>query len=215
MKQTVKMSRAVGQLEKMFSHINMDFFDGSLPVPIITIQSKPGTWGHISTSRVWKRKDSDTYELNIAAESADGPLEELIDTIIHEGVHLYCMLNGIKDVSRGGAYHNKRFKEEAEKRSLVCFHMPGAGWNTMGAGNDKLIEYALSKDWSELMISRNTTNRGIRVGGTAPAFGVVVPPVKAPSSTRKYLCPCCGNSVRATKDVNILCGDCMVQMIKQ
>lgn len=43
MKQTIKMSRAVGQLEKMFNSINTDFFDGALPVPIITIQSKPGT----------------------------------------------------------------------------------------------------------------------------------------------------------------------------
>ena len=39
-------------------------------------------------------------------------------------------------------------------------------------------------------------------------------PKKRPSSTRKYLCPVCGNSVRATKDVNILCMDCNVQMIK-
>ena len=28
------------------------------------------------------------------------------------------------------------------------------------------------------------------------------------SSTRKYACPCCGNSVRATKSVNIMCADC-------
>lgn len=52
MKQTIKMSRAVGQLEKMFNSINQDFFDGTLPVPIITIQSKPGTWGHMSRANV-------------------------------------------------------------------------------------------------------------------------------------------------------------------
>ena len=34
------------------------------------------------------------------------------------------------------------------------------------------------------------------------------------TSTRKYVCPCCGNSVRATKDINIICGDCMEVMIK-
>lgn len=217
MKQTVKMSRAVGQLEKMFFHINQDFFDGVLPTPIITIQSKPGTWGHMSRAKVWKRKDDNTYEMNIAAESANGLLEEIIDTIIHECVHLYCNLNGIQDVSRGGSYHNKRFKEEAEKRGLVCVHMgSGAGWNTRGEGNDKLIEYALSKDWTELQIGRETTSRGIRSGGATMAPGLIpVPGVKAPSSTRKYKCPCCGNSVRATKEVNILCGDCMVQMIKE
>ena len=35
---------------------------------------------------------------------------------------------------------------------------------------------------------------------------------KKPSSTRKYICPICRQSVRATKIVNILCGDCMVKM---
>ena len=28
------------------------------------------------------------------------------------------------------------------------------------------------------------------------------------SSTRKYVCPVCGNSVRATKEVRIMCVDC-------
>lgn len=38
------------------------------------------------------------------------------------------------------------------------------------------------------------------------------PGTKRPSSTRKLVCPCCGLSVRATKTVNILCGDCMQKM---
>ena len=214
MKQTIKMSRAVGQIEKMFSNINQDFFDGMLPTPIITIQSKPGTYGHMSRAKVWRRKDSEAYEMNIAAEVANAPLEELIDTIIHEGVHLYCNLAGIKDVSRGGQYHNGRFKAEAEKRGLICFKCGAAGWNTRREGNDKLIEYALSKDWTELMISRSAPGMGIRLGAGAMAVGGV-PGVKAPSSTRKYKCPCCGNSVRATKEVNIICGDCMTPMVKE
>ena len=36
---------------------------------------------------------------------------------------------------------------------------------------------------------------------------------KKPSSTRKYVCPKCGNSCRATKTINIICGDCMDKMI--
>ena len=36
---------------------------------------------------------------------------------------------------------------------------------------------------------------------------------KKPSSTRKYICPKCGNSCRATKTINIICGDCMDKMI--
>lgn len=31
---------------------------------------------------------------------------------------------------------------------------------------------------------------------------------KKKTSTRKYICPCCGNSFRATKNINMLCLDC-------
>lgn len=215
MKQTNKMSRAVGQLEKMYSHINADFFCGELPVPIITVQSKPGTFGHCSTAKVWRRKDGNTYELNIAAEVLSYPIEETLDTMIHEMVHLYCRENGIQEVSRGGKYHNGKFKEEAEKRGLECYRSEGGyGWNTRPS--EKLVEYALSKGWNEISISRGAGVMPVMTdtGGTAPAqnTGNSATGGKRPSSTRKLVCPCCGQSVRATKRVNIICGDCMQKM---
>ena len=30
--------------------------------------------------------------------------------------------------------------------------------------------------------------------------------------THEYICPCCGNSVRATKAVNVACMDCDEEM---
>lgn len=53
MKQTTKMSRAVSQLEHIYNSLNTDFFAGELPTPIITVQSKPGTYGHCTTAKVW------------------------------------------------------------------------------------------------------------------------------------------------------------------
>ena len=119
MKETTKMSRAVGQLEKMYNTINLDLWGGQLPTPIITVQSKPGTYGHCSVGKVWKRKDADTYEMNIAAEALDVEIEEVLDTLIHEMVHLYCRENGIQEVSRGGKYHNGKFKEIAEEHTVI------------------------------------------------------------------------------------------------
>lgn len=214
MKQTTKMSRAVGQLEKMFFHLNADFFEGALPTPIITVQSKPGTFGHCTVAKVWKKPEEDTYELNIAAEVLSYPIEETLDTMLHEMVHLYCRENGIKEVSRGGKYHNGRFKEEAEKRGLECFRCGDYGWNTKPS--DRLVEYALSKDWNEIRISRGSVPPFIVTGGGGvPTGGAVVggvPGGKRPSSTRKLQCPCCKNSVRATKTVRIMCMDCQEQM---
>jgi len=210
MKQTTKMSRAVGQLEKIYFHLNEDFFEGLLPVPIITVQSKPGTYGHCTTSKVWQRKNDNAYELNIAAEVLNYAIEETLDTMIHEMVHLYCRENNIKETSRGNMYHNGRFKEEAEKRGLECYRAGQYGWNTKPS--DKLIEYALSKDWSEICIGRNDGT--IRITSGSLSTDTNNHGEKRPSSTRKLQCPCCGNSVRATKSVNIMCMDCMEQMIE-
>jgi DNA-directed RNA polymerase subunit RPC12/RpoP len=38
---------------------------------------------------------------------------------------------------------------------------------------------------------------------------------KPRQSSRKYVCPGCGMKVRATKDVNVKCGDCDLQMEKE
>lgn len=213
MKQTTKMSRAVSQLEHICNSLNTDFFDGELPVPIITVQSKPGTYGHCSVAKVWQRPDGGAYELNIAAEVLNYPIEETLDSMIHELVHLYCRQHGIQEVSRGGTYHNKRFKEEAERRGLECYRTEKYGWNTRPS--DRLVEYALEKGWSEIKIGRSTLPPMIRTGagGTAQP-GADTPGGKRPSSTRKLICPKCGQSVRATKKVNIICGDCMVPMVE-
>ena len=214
MKKTTKMSRTVGQLEKMYNAINSDMFEGLLPVPIITVQSKPGTYGHCSTAKVWKRENENTYEMNIAAEVLTGPIEEIIDTLIHEMIHLYCRENGIREVSRGGTYHNRKFKKLAEERGLICFQTEKYGWNTRGTGNDALIEYALSKEWSEFEIGRETVGKFGIAGSGAAHGGAQITGGPRISSTRKYQCPKCRNSVRATKKVNIICGDCLVPMIE-
>lgn len=207
MKQTTKMSRAVSQLEHIYNSLNADFWNGSLTVPIITVQSRPGTYGHCTTSKVWRRKDEATYELNIAAEVLNYPLEHLIDTMLHEMVHLYCQENDIKEVSRGGKYHNGTFKHIAETHGLTCFKQGQYGWNT--APGDNLVKYALNKGWNEIRIGRNTLllSVGTPLPNTPPAQ-----PEKRPSSTRKYICPICGNSCRATKSINLICGDCFVRM---
>lgn len=213
MKQSTKMSRAVSQLEHIYNSLNADFFGGELPVPIITVQSKPGTMGHCSVAKVWQRPDGHTYELNVAAEVLNYPIEETLDTMVHEMVHLFCRENGIKEVSRGGMYHNGKFKAEAERRGLECYQTGRYGWNPRPS--DLLVEYALNKGWNEIRIGRNTLPPAMRTGATGTAQpGAATPGGKRPSSTRKVVCPVCGQSVRATKKVNIICGVCMVPMVE-
>lgn len=217
MKETTKMSRVIGTLEKMYQTINSDKFGGILPTPIITVQSKPGTYGHCSCKHVWNRKDDTTFELNIAAEMLAVPIEETLDTIIHEMVHLYCIKMDIKDTSRNGAYHNKRFKEEAERVGLECYYTGEQyGWNTRGS--EKLIEYAIENGWSEFLICRKQRGlslaelfTGLKMPGTEETEGNR-PQGKKPSHIRKYQCPRCRNNVRASKKTKVMCGYCLVDM---
>lgn len=214
MKQTTKMSRAVSQLEHMYNALNTDFWHDELPPVIVTVQSKPGTFGHSSRAKVWQRKEDSLFEINVAAEVLSYPIEETIDTLLHEMVHIYCRVNEIKEVSNGTAYHNKKFKETAEMHGLTCIYTGSRyGWNTKPG--DDLIEYALEKGWSEIQISRSTV-QAIRIGssGTSQTGAAQTSGAKAPSSTRKLVCPKCSQTVRATRKVNILCGDCLLQMIE-
>lgn len=57
MKETVKTSRTAGYLEKIFRAVDADWFGGELEEPIITIQSTPRAYGHVSVAKTWKRKD--------------------------------------------------------------------------------------------------------------------------------------------------------------
>lgn len=216
MKETVKTSRTAGYLEKMFRALNRDFFGGELEEPIITIQSTPRAYGHVTVAKTWRRKNDWRHELNIGAETLERPIEDIAATMLHEMVHLYNLAHDVKDCSRGGVYHNRKFKEEAERRGLVIEHDERYGW-TKTSPSEELLDYILTQGWANIDM-----NRGLgwcpppSTGGKngAGSAGSTERPKKK-SSTRKYVCPCCGQSVRATKTVNIICGDCNEQMIPE
>ena len=196
------VSQATKFLEDAFDVLNKQYFENTLPKPIITIQSSPKTNGHFTMKEVWtdsQRKRS-FYEINLSAERLNRPIANTIATLIHEMVHYYCQLNNIQDTSRGNTYHNKRFREEAEKRGLLIDYDPKIG-HSITQPSPALKSFCTSQHWrNKLTICR---------AGDLPDD---TPKAKKPSSTRKYICPCCGQSVRATKEVRILCMECAQQM---
>lgn len=192
------ISQATKFLEEAFDILNKQYFDNTLPKPIITIQSSPKINGHFIGKEIWtdvQRKRS-FYEINLSAERLNRPIANTIATLIHEMVHYYCQLNGIQDTSRGNTYHNKRFKEEAEKRGLLIDYDPKIG-HSITQPSPTLKSFCTAQHWrNKLTICR------------AGDYPDDTPKTKKLSSTRKYICPCCGQSVRATKEVNIACMDC-------
>lgn len=206
-------------LEDAFNIFNEIYFDGELPPIVITIMSSPRSNGHFTCGKVWRSEDERMHEINISAEHLNRPIENICATLIHEMVHYYCSLNGIQDVSQGGRYHNKNFKREAEKRGLIISQGQYIGWSITNP-SDELIE-VIRENGIEKPIDINRDGEAsffmgigkIGVDGKGSDGQIQTMPKKK-SSTRKYICPSCGNSLRATKDLNIMCMDCMEQFVK-
>lgn len=131
----------------------------------------------------------------MCAEHIARPFEEVCATLLHEMVHLDNVCKGIKDTSRGSTYHNKKFKISAEEHGLVVNKDEKYGW-TLTSLNEEAKRFVKTLDNSAFAIYREEKpllkSRG--------------------SSSKKYVCPRCGMIVRATKEVNVVCGDCMVAL---
>ena len=192
-------------LEGAYSLLNQEFFEGDLPDVVITIQSSPKTYGHYTVVDVWQDAGTGYREINLSAEHLNRPITEIIATLMHEMTHFYCALNGIQDVSRGGSYHNKNFKVEAEKRGLYIEYSKKIGWSVT-APSPTLTAFVLAQGWSEVDLARQLP--GGSSGGKGGSTGGTDGGSTKKTSTRKYCCPECGISVRATKTVNIGCLDC-------
>lgn len=212
MKETVKTSRTAGYLEKIFRALNAHYFDGQLEEPIITIQSTPRAYGHVTVGKTWIRGQENRHELNIGAGTLNRDIENVVATMLHECVHLWNMQEGIQDTSRGGAYHNKRFKATAEARDLKITYDPRIGWS-ITEPSEALLDFIISEGWTDIHMNRNE-GLSIRGGGVAIGGPGTASKTGKGSNSRKYQCPCCGCSVRATKAVNVACMDCGVPMVQ-
>ncbi len=213
MKQLTTYNRAAAYLNAIFDLLNDRYFESALSRPVITIQSTPRAYGHFSLFDVWTVDgEIGLRELNIGAGTLSRPIENVVATLVHEMVHYYNDQRGIRDCSRGNTYHNRKFKEQAEKCGLRIDHHPTYGWS-ITSPTDELVEFCLNNNLSEIRLCRNDSF-GLSITGTGTHAGTCVGiGGKRPSSTRKYICPCCGLSVRATKEVNVGCLDCSEKLI--
>jgi hypothetical protein len=210
------LSVYTGILEHAFDRLNERYFEGALPRPVLTIQSSVGSYGHCTLKRLWRGKDKAYYEINIGAENMHRPPANLAATLVHEMVHLYCIINGIKDTSRNCTYHNKTFKAQAEARGLVIGHTKAHGW-TATTPSDGLAAFAAEAfcgagGWG---LHRLGPYEAVPKGaedGTEDGGGDGEGATRPKGTSTKYACPSCKSSVRATKQVRVKCMDCDEEM---
>lgn len=207
-------------LEYTFDVLNEHFFQNELPEVVITIMSSPRSNGHFTITKEWRLNEDYLHEINISAAHLDRPIENIAATLMHEMTHYFCRLHGINDTSQGHRYHNKRFKKEAEARGLIIEYAQGIGYSVTKPSQE-FIEVIKSHGIEKpLDINRDgalagmlgiTGGNGNGIQGGSGGGGAVKKPK---CSTRKYICPKCNNSFRATKDINVMCMDCLEQFVK-
>jgi len=136
-------------------------------------------------------------EINLCAEYLDRPMPELCATLLHEMTHLYNLQHGIADVSNNGYYHNKRFKDTAEAHGLVIEKHDKYGWTITALTEETSAWLAEALGDETISAARLPEYTGGKKGGG-----------KSKNRSIKYVCPECGTIIRATREVNVVCGDC-------
>ena len=194
----MKMSETIAALEDIFDKLNAIYFEGKLPKPVITVQTTPKAYGHCSTKKIWKAGEAEgMYEINLGAEYINREKEQTCATLLHEMVHLYCNENEISETCQKGRDHNKTFKAECEARNLE-------------------VEYDRANGYSHTIATEafkaKLTEAGVDL---TVRFARIMPKAKAKAERAKahaYVCPICGQAVRTTGDLSLICGVCEVPM---
>lgn len=199
MKPNIKL--AINELHRAFHELNNKYYFGKLPEPAILIQNagnRKNVLGWCTVNPIWEdTAGAKKYEINLVAEYLNRGTHAVMTTLLHEMVHLYCRENDIKEVSRGGAYHNKTFKEIAESHGLVIESKD----DKIGWSHSKLNSEAyFFIDRLEIKPEAFTLARKFTLDKDGK-------PKKKKTNSYKYACCGCGTSVRATKQVKIACAD--------
>jgi hypothetical protein len=95
----------------------------------------------------WRFGDRQVHEVFLNADRRPGhpaatPAEDVLVTLLHEACHVWAQLTGVKDTSRDGRYHNRRFAEIALTIGLAVEKHPVIGHQTPGLSSWARTDYS-------------------------------------------------------------------------
>lgn len=183
---------AIKELERFFNFFNRKLYDNKLPTPIITIQStgRKNALGWFWAD-AWKRKKGDVPEINITAEHLNRGVSDVLETLLHEMVHLDNWHQKIPDCS-AAQYHNAAFKRGCEKIELIC-ERGKHGWNLTSLSGSLSNLIKQGKPNAEAFAIFRRAELGARKG--------------VGSRLKKWSCGCTNIRV-AVSDFSATCNNC-------
>lgn len=97
--------------------------------------------------RAWRYGNRHVHELFLNADRrvphpGASRAEDVLVTLLHEACHVWAQANGVKDTSRDGRYHNRRFTEVALAIGLAVERHPVIGHQTPGLASWARADYS-------------------------------------------------------------------------
>lgn len=166
-------------LDAALARIRVLYPDVPASLAVVLSSGKGKIHGHFEPG-AWVDAEGDStgsarHEIMMSTESLARGAEATLTTLIHECAHALCHATGVRDTSRGGRYHNKRFRAQAEVMGLVTDKHPTIGFTTTG-----LMESARDLFAGELSL----------LGEALVTYRKPVQKVKKPSTTVRVSCDC-------------------------
>jgi DNA-directed RNA polymerase subunit RPC12/RpoP len=200
------MGETLGEIYRIFKLLNTKYFNDKLADPIFTIQgTRKRILGWCEVEKEWKPVNEENKEarreVTICSHHLKSDPLYIIETLQHELVHHYNLINDIRDCANNGYYHNKKFKTAAEKFGLICEEKTAKnGWGMTSPSEEfkKFIEEVAKPDKDKFEYFKPQIVKLAKV---------------REKKSWKYKCPTCGLEAKSIKDVDIVCKSCNQQLI--
>lgn len=195
-----ELVRAIDVVWQGIRRRHTDVPDVMITVGSGTLGAKPGQarLGHFAAAR-WQREGESLPELFVSGEGLQRGATDVLGTLLHEAAHGLASVREIKDTSRQGRYHNKRFKDLGAELGLELTEDPSIGWSITSVPAATAAEYAeeLAALTAALVIYRHAEIR----------------PTSKSKSTNLAVAVClCPRKIRVAKstlaEAPITCGKC-------
>lgn len=158
---TLKIVDAIDSLMSQVRKLHPEV-PANIVVAIASGKSKRGSvHGHFAPES-W---EGGNHEILLSGESLSRGANATLGTLLHELAHAVAHSEGIKDTSNNGRYHNKKFKEIAEKLGIELEQADTIGWSVTTLPDTTAARYTKGL---EKLTDALTTWRVQRVAPEAP-----------------------------------------------
>lgn len=200
-------SALVAAMEVAWESIQANHPD--VPDVVIRLGVGDSNWGHFAWHRLVEEGRGTAHEVMLGAQRLGMGPAEAFTTLLHEAVHAANYELGVKDVSRQGRYHNKRFAAKCDEMGLLAeFHSP-----TCGLALTTLAE-GTAKRYADVIARLSDARKVYETPAVAPAAEGTEK--KERKSAPKAVCGCGDRLIPASalRSGPLVCGICSIEFVE-